>query len=228
MQDMRRLRVLGQVSVTERLRVLRFERDRSFRAGQYLGLSLASPAGEESLPPRLYSIASGEEEGVWEVLYTVEEEGLLSPRLAALGEGEELLVQGPAGDFASDFGPGGRGPAAWVAGGTGIAPFLSLARSGRAEGSFLIQAASRPELFYGAELFESLLGPSYRRCCLRAPEDDARFLRCRSPAFIAEAADLPLDLPWLLCGGSEFVVDTREALLARGVPYARILAEVYF
>jgi hypothetical protein len=40
--------------------------------------------------------------------------------------------------------------------------------------------------------------------------------------------DFPASLPWLLCGGSEFVVNTREALIARGIPYARILAEVYF
>lgn len=219
----RSLHVLGRTALAGGLQLLRIERDRDFRAGQYLGLTLPPAPGEPPIPPRLYSIASGEGEPFWELLYAVEEEGHLTPRLALLEAGDSLLVEGPSGSFAEDQGTSG-----WVAGGTGIAPFVSLARSGKAPGGYLIHAASRPELFYGAELFEGLLGTSYHRCCSRAEEGDDRFFRGRTGAFIGQAEDLPLDLPWLLCGGSEFVVSTRASLLARGIPYARILAEVYF
>jgi len=200
------------------LRLLVIERDVPFDAGQLLGLST-----DATIPPRLYSIASGEGEANWELLYTVENKGILSPRLAELRRGDEILVEGPSGTFGASV-----GPAAWVGGGTGVAPFVSLARSGKTRGVHLVHAAARPWLFYGEVLFEALLGSAYHRCCPRAEEGDSRYFRGRATTFIERAAKLPLDLPWLLCGGGDFVVDTRAALLARGVPYARILAEVYF
>ncbi len=222
-QSSRRLKVLSQSRLGGNLRLLALERDRPFRAGQLLGLSLPPGSGESAIPPRLYSIASGEGDPFWEVLYSVETEGLLTPLLSRLSSGDRVLVEGPSGDFGAE-----SGPAVWVGGGTGIAPFVALARSGKAGGCSLIHAASRPELFYCEGYFEDLLGDSYHRCCSRAEEADPRYFRGRAPDFIAGMRDLPADLPWLLCGGSEFVVDTREALIARGIPYARILAEVYF
>jgi len=222
-QSPRRLKVLSQTRLGGNLRLLAIERDAPFRAGQLLGLSLPPSPGESAIPQRLYSIASGEGEAHWELLYSVEEEGALTPRLSHLEPGDAVLVEGPSGNFASE-----AGPAVWVGGGTGIAPFVSLARSGKTEGCSLIHAASRIDLFYCEGYFEGLFGPSYFRCCSRADEADPRYFRGRATEFIAGLRDVPQALPWLLCGGSEFVVTTREALIARGIPYARILSEVYF
>ncbi|HUX38031.1 MAG TPA: FAD-dependent oxidoreductase [Rectinemataceae bacterium] len=236
----RLLKVLSQRRLGGTLRLLVIERDSAFRAGQLLGLSLPQEGGGAPIAPRLYSIASGEEEDRWEILYSVEEEGLLTPRLSLLGADDTLIVEGPSGNFASGLTVATQaGPAAmpsarpprgvlWVGGGTGIAPFVSLARSGRADGATLIHSASRPELFYATELFEGLLGQDYHRCCRRAPEGDARYFPGRATDFIAKAEGLGFERACYICGGSEFVVDTRAALLARGLPYSLIHAEVYF
>ncbi len=225
----RPLKVLSQTVLAGALRLLVLERDAPFRAGQLLGLSLPPGGGGGDIAPRLYSIASGEKDDRWEILYSIEEEGLLTPRLALLGAGDTLIVEGPSGNFASGL-PAARPTreALWIGGGTGIAPFVSLAKSGRAIGVSLIHAASRPELFYAAELFEELLGPAYHRCCRRAPEGDSRYFSGRAGDFIATMTGLGSDLPCYVCGGGEFVVDTREALLRRGLPYSLIHAEVYF
>ncbi len=199
--------------------MLLLERDAPFRSGQVLGLTTGA-----SIPPRLYSISSGESDEAWEILYTVEAEGLFSPRLAALEEGDLLCVTGPSGDFCPT-----EGPQVWVAGGTGIAPFLSAARSGHASAStMLIHAASSPELLYGATIFEEVFGERYLRCSSRAQAGDAGIFRGRVGSLIASCPDLPLDRPWFLCGPAEFVVDTRDLLISLGLPYPLVRAEVYF
>jgi ferredoxin--NADP+ reductase len=217
----RPLRVVDQRVIAGPLRLLVIERDLDFIAGQVLGLST-----EVSIPPRLYSIASGERETVWEILYTVESEGVLTPRLAGLRAGDKVFVSGPVGDFTAD-----KGRAVWVAGGTGIAPFLSIARSRSpvemAE-ILLVHGGSLPEYFHGEGTFSALLGSNYVRCCSRAAEGDDRFFRGRVTAYLASRPELPLDRPWLLCGGSEFVVDTRDLLISRGLDYSFVRAEVYF
>lgn len=223
----RPLRVVAQRAIAGELRLLSLERDAPFRAGQLLGLSLPPRTGETPIPPRLYSIASGENDPHWDILYTVEESGSLTPRLERLRPADTLLVTGPSGDFAAGSADASDG-ATWIGGGTGIAPFAALARSGRAPAGLILHAASLPELFYGSELFESLPDTIYARCCPRAEPGDPRFFRGRATDWIEAAADLPRERPWLLAGGSEFVVAVRDALIARGIPYSRILSEVYF
>jgi ferredoxin--NADP+ reductase len=261
MSASRALRVLAQERIADSLRLLRIERDGVFRAGQVLGLRLPGPGAAH--PPRLYSIASGEDEGFWEVLYSIEPEGYLTPRLAAMRPGDSLLVEGPEGAFspggmakeggaqpraAPEGGPGeGQGPLAevWAAGGTGIAPFVSAARSGRAGDILLLHAAAHPGLHYARDFLGRLLGPRYLPCSSAAGEGDPGIFPGRATALATsllglagpgrglEGASIPLPrsllgLPWQLCGPTSFVVDLRELLISAGLPYALVRAEVYF
>jgi ferredoxin--NADP+ reductase len=222
-RELREPRVISQGKVAEGLFLLRLERSgpqsRSFTAGQVLGITV-----DPSIPPRLYSIASGESEPHFEILYSVEEEGLLTPRLAGLSAGDRLFISGPSGNFAAP-----PVPSVWVAGGTGIAPFVSMLRSGQAApGTVTIHAAPSVDAFYGRNEFEASLGPAYLRCSSRAAAGDPACFQGRATALIESRPDLPLDRPWLLCGPTSFVVDTRDFLIRRGLPYSFVRAEVYF
>jgi NAD(P)H-flavin reductase len=175
---------------------------------------------DPSIPPRSYSIASGRADPFVELLFNVVPEGLLTPRLARLGPGDDLLVSAPFGAFRDD-----EGPSAWVATGTGVAPFASMIRSGRSAEKTLIHGSRQLSGLFFHDLFASVLGSSYIPCC-SAEEKEAVF-HGRVTAYLRERP-LPPVGRYLLCGGTEMVVDVRDLLISRGVPFSEVNAEIYF
>jgi ferredoxin--NADP+ reductase len=176
------------------------------------------------IPPRAYSIASGRDDPEWEILFTVVPGGLLTPRLCALTPGDRILVSEPFGEFRDE-----EGRSVWIAAGTGVAPFASMVRSGMTAGKSLIQGSRTPDRLFYRELFQPAV--DYVPCCTstdggaeyhgRVTEYLEAYLKRRSAALSADAR-------YLLCGRTEMVVETRDILLARGVPFTNIAAEIYF
>lgn len=197
------------------LHLVALDRPFDFVPGQHVGLSLA--ADDE---PRLYSIASGPDDPAMEILFDVHPGGALTPRLARVHPGDRVFVGAPGGGFRD-----GPGEALWIAGGTGIAPFVSMLRSGLAAGKTLIHGARSAGAFHAAEAFAAALGDRYLRCSSRAGAPGV--IRGRIPDVLARRVP-PSDGPCLLCGPPEMVVAVREHLFARGVPAERVRAEVYF
>jgi ferredoxin--NADP+ reductase len=120
-------------------------------------------------------------------------------------------------------------------------------------GKSLVHASRSPAGFYFHELFEARLGSRYIPCrpgTAAAPETPAGSASvAHAAASAAHAAgnaaapggarpggllgwirdsELPPDRRYLLCGSARMVVEVREALIARGVPFGNILAEIYF
>jgi ferredoxin-NADP reductase len=209
------VRVRSNERLDEGLRLVAFDRPFGFLPGQHVGLTL-----DPSAEPRLYSLASGPREATMEILFDVHPGGALTPRLAAARPGDTVWTTPPAGTFACEPGPG-----LWIAGGTGIAPFVSMRRGGLAAGKTLIHGARSPAAFHGASEFAAEAGLVYRRCSSRAEAPGIE--NGRIPDLVARLDPLP-DGPCLLCGPPEMVVAAREALFARGVPAERVHAEVYF
>jgi len=208
------------VSFTEELSpgiwLFGFPRDFSFIAGQVIGIAL-----EQNGPRRLYSICSGENDPEVLVLFNVIEEGYLTPRLAGIEPGETLWITEPRGEFFC-----GEGPEVWIAAGTGIAPFYSMHRSGRSEGKTLIHGNRYLEQFQFFDEFSSALGENYIRCC--SGEESHGVFHGRVTSYLMEHPLPGPDLKYYLCGSAEMVVDTRDILIGRGVPFDRILSEIYF
>ena len=196
--------------------VFGFSRDFGFTAGQVVGIS-----PEKQGPRRLYSICSGENDPQVQILFNVIKEGYLSPLLAELKPGDTVWITEPRGEFT-----GRPGPAVWIATGTGIAPFYSMFRSGLAEGKILIHGNRYLEQFHFYDEFSSLMGTNYIRCC--TAEWDERVYPGRVTGFLAERTVLDPAVNYYLCGSAEMVVDTRDLLIGRGIPYNRILSEIYF
>ncbi|MEM4755645.1 MAG: FAD-binding oxidoreductase [Candidatus Woesearchaeota archaeon] len=96
----------------------------SFQAGHFVMAKFPDSPTE-----RAYSISSSPyEQGFLEL--TVERAGMFSGRLCDCKEGDEVLLKGPYGMMLPDA---TTNPLICIAGGTGIAPFLSIIEAGKAQ-----------------------------------------------------------------------------------------------
>ncbi len=202
--------------IAEGIFLIGFKRDFDFRAGQVIGIGI-----EKDGPRRLYSICSGEQEEEVQILYNVIEEGYLTPRLSDLTEGDSIWITEPRGEFLYDPSPG-----IWIASGTGIAPFYSMFRSGQFENKVLIHGERYLERFYFYEEFSESLGENYLRCCTQ--EEAEGVYDGRVTDYLREASELPSDFKYYLCGRAEMVVEARDILIERGIPFQQIISEIYF
>jgi len=203
-------------SIAKDVYVLSFVRDFDFEAGQVLAIDIVLD-GE----PRLYSIASGENEKFVEILFDEKKEGKLTPFLSKLQIGDEIFVSAPFGHFNTE-----NHKAYWIAAGTGIAPFVSMARSGLAKNKTIVQGGRYDENFYYSELLDKLFPNNYFRCC--SQQADTKYYKGRLTEWLKNNAELPTDAHYYLCGSAEMVVQVRDILIAKGISFQQIISETYF
>lgn len=196
--------------------VLSFPRDFEFRAGQVVAIDVV-PEGQ----PRLYSIASGEKDENVDILFDEKPDGKLTPFLSSLHAGDSIYVSAPFGNFCFE-----DDIAWWIASGTGVAPFASMARSGMVKGKTLIHGGRRDENFYFSGLLEKKPGMNYIRCT--SQQADTAYYKGRLTHWLREQPFLPTDIIYYLCGSPEMVVEVRDLLIERGVPFRQIISETYF
>jgi ferredoxin--NADP+ reductase len=187
-----------------------------FKAGQVVGITTS-----QEIPPRLYSIASGEKDPELWILFNLKPEGRLTPDLSLKKNGEQIYISPPSGAFLYD-----GNPAWWLASGTGIAPFYSMFRSGHRKNIRLIHGGRNANSFYFSGEFISAFGNNYLRCC----SGDALpgMYHGRLTQWLLEQEHLPLDIKYYLCGSAEMVIETRDILISKGIPFQSVVAEIYF
>jgi ferredoxin--NADP+ reductase len=223
-------RVAGQTRWTERLLSLQVQAPLGpFEAGQFTKLAL-DVGGERVARP--YSLVNAPGAGPLEFYYNVVEAGPLSPRLAALGEGDEVFVApSPAGFLVLREVPEAEN--LWlIATGTGLGPFLSILRTETPWQRFrrvtLAHATRTAADRAYRPLLEEIARTRAGRFALvafvsREAVDGA--LPGRVPAAIADgrleaAAGAELSAARsqvMLCGNPEMVKDVTAALEARGM-----------
>jgi len=196
--------------------VLEFLRFFDFEAGQVIKL-----AWDKHDDPRLYSIASGEQDKYIQILFNVVGDGYLTPKLQTLKPGSQVFASRSFGKFICD-----DLPAWWIAAGTGIAPFASMLRSGMTENKVLIHGGKYADSFYFSEEFEPVLEKNYIRCA--SQEEPEGIYPGRLTKYLKEFDNLPTEPVYYLCGSSEMVVETRDILISKGVAFGRIVSEIYF
>jgi ferredoxin--NADP+ reductase len=187
-----------------------------FVPGQVIGIT-----SHKSIPPRLFSICSANTDTYWDILFNVKQDGILSPKLGNLSKGDSLYVSMPFGSFTDS-----TQPSWWIATGTGIAPFRAMLRSGLGENKFLLHGARSAANFYFAEECACRLQQNYLRCVSQGTSEGAYSGRLTN--WLRENNTLPTDRPYLLCGSAEMVVEVRDILIAKGIPFGNIRAEIYF
>jgi ferredoxin--NADP+ reductase len=196
----------------------------SFEAGQFVRIAL-DIEGERVARP--FSMVNAPHDPMLEFYGIVVPEGPLSPRLARLAVGDTLHVAAnPAGFLVLSEVP--AADTLWlVATGTGIAPFLSILRTGtpwqRYRHVVLVHAVRHArELVYQQEI-RSLKNLGYVTVVSREAAPGA--LAGRIPAALRDgrleaAAGLPLSAETsqvMLCGNPDMLKDTTAALIERGM-----------
>jgi ferredoxin/flavodoxin---NADP+ reductase len=207
--------VTGNIELSPDVYLISFERRYDFIPGQVLKIGLDSDQ-----PPRIYSICSGNKDPEVSVLFNVKKDGVLTPRLASLIPGDKLLVSEPYGSFM-----GSNEPAWWIASGTGIAPFYSMFRSGLKKKKTLIHGVSYLNQFYFEDELEEAFENNYIRCCSR--ESSCNTFKGRVTDYLAQLEHFR-DVKYFICGQAIMVVEVRDLLISKGVPFANIEAEIYF
>lgn len=213
---LQKVKVLRQREISPGVFVLSFPRIWDFTAGQVVGLS-----ARETDDARLYSIASGELDDEVDILYNINPEGRLTPWMSRLNTADTLWVSKPFGSFFST-----TEPAWWIASGTGIAPFSAMFRTGLASGKKLLHGGRDLRSFYFEDDFLPVLGDNYIRCCSR--EKSEGIYSGRITQYLNECSHLPANEKYYLCGSAEMVVEVRDILIARGIPFDNIISEIYF
>jgi ferredoxin--NADP+ reductase len=202
--------------LSEDMFLIGFKRVFSFKAGQVIGIAM-----EENGPRRLYSICSGENDKELQILYKVVDAGYLTPQLSDLNIGDTIWITPPGGEFT-----GNKEAAVWIATGTGIAPYYSMLRSGLAQNKTLIHGNRYLEQYHFYDEFSAALGSRYIRCC--SAESDADVYPGRVTSFLEEQTELDPDIMYYLCGSADMVVEVRDILIGKGIPFGHIISEIYF
>jgi ferredoxin--NADP+ reductase len=195
--------------------VISFNKSFHFKPGQVIGIT-----DNSDIPARLYSIVSSPAEKEIKVLFNIKEDGYLSPKLSHLNKGDEIFISSPSGNFHSD-----DKEAFWIASGTGIAPFVSMFNAGLGKNKTLIHGARFLDNFYFSEQFSSLKD-HYIRCC--SGEKAGHVYHGRLTEYLNEKPFFKPDIKYYLCGSAEMVVQSRDILINKNIPYENIIAEIYF
>lgn len=214
--DLKEVVLTGNVEISPGVHLISWKRSGKFIPGQVVKIT-ADPA----VPPRIYSVCSGSDEVDIRVLFNIKEDGLLTPKLAGMVPGMKIWATKPYGSFRDN-----KKPAWWIATGTGIAPFYSMFRSGISENKTLIHGVRFLNQFYFEDELEWAMGNRYVRCCSR--EQACNVYPGRVTKYLEEIRDLPTHINYYLCGKALMVVEVRDLLISRGVPYENILSEIYF
>jgi ferredoxin--NADP+ reductase len=212
---MKSVKVIEVQSLAIGVFILKMEKPFDFLPGQLINIWI------NDYPPRIYSIASASTDNFLAVIFEEKPDGKVTPLLKSLKQGDYLKISGPFGNF-TDNGL----PSYWIANGTGIAPFYSMVKSGIFENKMLIHGGRTLQSFYFQDELIPLFGEKYIRCC--SAESNPGIYTGRLTTFLKSMENLPVDYKYYLCGSAEMVVDVRDILLSRGIPYHQVLAEIYF
>jgi benzoate/toluate 1,2-dioxygenase reductase subunit len=150
--------------------------------------------------------------------------GQFSPVLAAAEIGTKLSFTGPHGYFT--YRPSQR-PAVFVATGTGIAPFLSISRSGVTEFTLLHGVRTASDLHY--QDFFRRTARSYVPCLSASPDQAATVANSfdgRVTHYLKEYFS-PGTYDFYLCGRQEMIRDV-TLLVDEKFPGSLVYAETFF
>ena len=101
-----------------------------------------------------------------------------------------------------------------------------MLRSGKGDNKILIHGNRYLEQFHFYDDFVQKAGGAYIRCC--SAEFDEGVYQGRVTGYLEENPLPDPALKYYLCGSAEMVVDTRDLLIEKGIPFDQIISEIYF
>jgi predicted ferric reductase/mono/diheme cytochrome c family protein len=215
-----------------------------FTPGQFVFVNFRSPAFSKQFRPvdisaqrQVFSIRAGDVSNQFHpfsitsaptertLRITVKAVGDYTRALRGLEEGADAVVEGPYGFFSHGDLPGRK--QIWLAGGIGVTPFLSMARSLRFANEPAVDFYYCVEHAEEAHFLDELQAVAARRDDFRlflVPRDEVGFVTAERLA--TESGELP-QREILICGPPAMIENLRSQLTAHGVPGSRIHAEEF-
>lgn len=205
-------------------------------AGQHVDVRLTAPDGYAA--QRSYSIASAPGDGLIELALERLEDGEVSTFLHDVAmPGDTIELRGPIGGhfiWRADLG----GPLLLVAGGSGVAPLMSILRARAAsardtEALLVYSARSWDDLIFRDELLEmervdprfTLLITTTRELPRRPHDVGARLDAERLRSILRSWGRAPAHV--YVCGATAFVEVLTRSLMAEGIAAERVRTERY-
>lgn len=205
-------------------------------AGQHVDVRLTAPDGYQA--QRSYSIASAPGTPAIELIVEKLEDGEVSPYFHAVAQaGDTIDVRGPIGGHFIWRAQDG-GPLLLVAGGSGIAPLMAIARERAA-----VAPGTPALLAYSARTWEDMVfreelmdiqsrQPAFRFVAIttrgpaqRQGDFNRRIDRSLMREILSSWGRMPADA--YVCGSNAFVEAAASILVADGAPPGRIRTERY-
>jgi ferredoxin-NADP reductase len=210
----------------------------AFKPGQHALLRLTAPDGYRA--QRSYSIASAPGPGRTEELELAIErldDGEVSPFMHDIAQvGDEIELGGPIGGH-FNWSPEDGGPVLFIAGGSGLAPFMSMLRHRAAmrshvDATLVFSARSREELLFFDELSTFAASDDGLRLIVALTRETAAhpFRAGRVDAAFITGIIASMQAPVrqvLICGSNPFVETASEGTVAAGIDPAIIKTERY-
>ena len=210
-------RVISRKEITKEIIEMALEKPQGFIFSPGQRIRLIHERGE-----RDYSLVSSPECSHLMILFKVVPEGKLSPFLAEAETGASLSFSGPHGYFL--WLPSER-PAVFVATGTGVAPFISMARSG-IRGFVMVHGARSSEELYERSFLRGASGKYV--ACLSASYSgtETDTYRGRVTAYINSRLS-PGVYDFYLCGRREMIRDV-TLLVDERFPESSVYTETFY
>lgn len=213
---------------------IRFEPNKrfTFEPGQFL--SLIVPGTESSAKParRIYSFSSDPEQNGYQLCIKVVPGGIGSNYMASLKVGDTFKATAPYGDFLYEPKKGNH--VCFIATGTGVAPFRSIALSP----TFRESPPASALMLFGARTEDEIVYPGFFESqgihtvnAISKPTANYKGYHGRVTDFLRA---LPQDWNWhstefYLCGNGAMILEARRILLeGHGVPERHVHQEAYF
>jgi ferredoxin-NADP reductase len=213
------------VDETPRTRTLILDVDgwEGHRAGQHVDVRLTAEDGYQA--ERSYSIASGPNNGKFELTVELIEDGEVSPYLVGEAQhGDIFELRGPIGGYFA-WDPADGGPLLLVGGGSGVVPLRSMlrARPPDVRARLIYSARTLDDVIYRGEL--EALGDDVVLTLTREQRDGFRAGRVDAD-LLREAGFSPEQEPRIfVCGPTPFVESVASELVALGHAPERVRTE---
>ena len=205
-------------------------------AGQHVDVRLSAPDGYEA--QRSYSIASAPGDPVTELAVERLADGEVSTFLHDVAiPGDAIEVRGPIGGHFVWRAPDG-GPVLLIAGGSGVAPFMSMIRdwaSSPPTTPLLLVYSARTwnEIIFRDELLATEASQPLFHVAIATTRDlrhrPTDFERRLDAGILRDIVSRWGESPKItyICGATAFVESAAQALVANGIPTAEIRTERY-
>lgn len=172
---------------------------------------------------RDYTLVNGPQAAGLAICVRLVVAGRFSPQLAAAETGAVFAAEGPFGYFTLQ--PAGRRRVVWIAGGTGIAPFVAYALAGE-QAELLLHGVRHPAELYYRELFNGRVS-RYLGCISRGFENSDRELFNGRVTCYLEKHFAPAAYDFYLCGRGEMITEVMR-IIDRRFEDSRVFSETFY